>query len=95
MTEANEAPPEPVMAPGPSRIDNTHAYSRRLGQAAAWVVIVGGIVFVATVIFFAGMLLGSSPRSHHGWDHDPWTYGVDGRAGICPMMNSGTPGGRP
>lgn len=52
----------------------------RLGQVAAWVVIVAGVVFVVAVIFFSGLLLGWSSSAHHGWHQ--------GGAGTCPMMNT-------
>jgi hypothetical protein len=57
----------------------------RLGQVAAWVAIVAGIVFVVAVIFFSGLFLGWSSGIHNGWQRG--YYG--GRDGYCPMMEQG------
>jgi hypothetical protein len=67
-----QAPEPPIQAPDPPPAAYTaplppvrHA---RLYQAAAWVVIVAGTVFVLAVVFIAGAELsgrGPTPRPHH------------------------------
>lgn len=69
MAETSESALEPTTA-------------SRLGQVAAWVVIVAGVVFVVAVIFFSGLFLGWSSGSHYGWHRG--YYG--GHTGTCPMM---------
>jgi len=57
-----------------------------LGQAAAWVAIVAGVVFVVAVIFFSGFFLGA--RAGDG-DRYAGHMRPGGMMGTCPMM-SGT-----
>ena len=68
MTQAPEPPIQPPA--GPYRAAPPLAAKHvRLYQAAAWVVIVAGTVFVLAVVFFAGAeLTGHGPqyRHHHG-----------------------------
>jgi len=85
MTETPEPTIEPTTVTGQPRYDNRYGASSRLGQAAAWVVIVAGTLFVVSVILFWGVLLGWSSGSHYGWYRG--YYG--GHAGTCPMMGSG------
>lgn len=66
-------------------VDHRFGAHSRLGQVAAWVVIVAGVVFVVAVIFFSGLMLGWGSGNHYGWRHG---YG-GGRAGTCPMMEPG------
>lgn len=69
MTQAPEPPVQPPAAPptadhpaGPPPA----AKPARLYQAAAWVVIVAGTVFVLAVVFFAGAeLTGKGPQCRH------------------------------
>jgi hypothetical protein len=75
MTETPESTIEPTTMTRPSR----------LGQVAAWVVIIAGIVFVVAVIFFSGLVLGWSSGGHDGWHRG--YYG--GRDGTCSMMAPG------
>ena len=70
---------------GQSGNDQGYGAPGRLGQVAAWVVIVAGVVFVVTVIFFAGLVVGWSSGAHDGWHRG--YYG--GRDGTCPLMGSG------
>lgn len=68
MTQAPEPPIQPPVGPHivAPPLAAKHA---RLYQAAAWVVIVAGTVFVLAVVFFAGAeLSGHGPqyRHHHG-----------------------------
>jgi hypothetical protein len=89
MTETPESAIEPTTATGQPRYDDGYGTSGRLGQVAAWVVIVAGVVFVVAAIFFSGLFLGWSSGSHYGWHHG--YYG--GRDGGCPMMGPGGMGG--
>lgn len=61
--------------------------SSKLYQAAAWVVIVAGIVFIVAVVFFSGAAL--MDRDDHGWHrHHPH--------GKCQMHDGPMgPGGPP
>lgn len=60
---ATPQPPLPGGAQPPSAKPN------RLYQAAAWVAIVAGIVFIVAVIFFAGFGLGRHANIHHRIGH--------------------------
>jgi hypothetical protein len=53
MTETPEAPSQ----------SSGH---RRLGQAAAWVGIVAGVVFIVGAVLFSGLFLGSRLEHHSG-----------------------------
>lgn len=68
-----------------SGVGHQYGAHSRLGQAAAWVVIVAGVVFVVAVVFFSGLMLGWASGGHYGWRHG---YG-GGRGGTCPMMEPG------
>ncbi|HWS92581.1 MAG TPA: hypothetical protein VN306_08845, partial [Mycobacterium sp.] len=76
MTEAPESTIEPTT------VDDRYGTGSRLGQVAAWVVIIAGVVFVAGAIFFSGLFLGWASGSHYGWHRG--YYG--GHDGTCPMM---------
>ncbi|ORV89900.1 hypothetical protein AWC11_13635 [Mycobacterium interjectum] len=89
MTETPEPTIQPTAVTGPPRYDNPYGAPSRLGQAAAWVVIVAGTLFVVSVILFWGLLLGWSSGSHYGWYRG--YYG--GHSGSCPMMGPGGMGG--
>ncbi|ORW53808.1 hypothetical protein AWB90_01505 [Mycobacterium paraense] len=89
MTETPEPTIEPTTVTGPPRHDYRYGASSRLGQAAAWVVIVAGTLFVVSVILFWGLLFGWSSGSHYGWYRG--YYG--GHSGGCPMMGPGGMGG--
>lgn len=60
----------------------------RLGQAAAVVGIVVGVVFIVAVIFFTGFFLAADRSGYEG--PDEWRHsgqmGSSGRPGTCPMM---------
>lgn len=62
MTETPESEREPVAPP---------ARPNRLYQAAAWVIIVAGTVFVASVIFLAGVCAGNGGWRVHHHHHGP------------------------
>jgi hypothetical protein len=83
MTQPPEHPIEPPAGP-PLAYTSTPppvAKHARLYQAAAWVVIVAGTVFVLAVVFFAGAeLTGHGPqyRHHHGMFAPESPNGPDG-----------------
>lgn len=57
--------------------DDRYGPQSHLGQVAAWVVIIAGVVFVVAVIFFSGVFMGWSADGHHGW-HRGYYGGRDG-----------------
>ncbi len=84
MTQTPEPGPVPGTVTRQSGNDDGYGARSRLGQVAAWVVIVAGIVFVVGAIFFSGLVVGWSSGGHYGWHR-----GYDGgRDGTCPMMGS-------
>ncbi|WP_442791179.1 hypothetical protein [Mycobacterium sp. Aquia_216] len=71
MSETSETPTvrsSTATAPAPAEPVVVHR-APRVFQAAAWVAIVAGTVFVLAVIFFTGFLLGKSTGHHHGHHH--------------------------
>ncbi|MDI3312906.1 MAG: hypothetical protein QJR12_01030 [Mycobacterium sp.] len=60
MTET----PEPITGRTPPVTAALHR-PNRLYQAAAWVAIVAGTVFVVAVVFFSGFVLGRHAGPHH------------------------------
>ena len=82
MTETPESTIEPTTATGQLQYDDRYGARSRLGQVAAWVLIIAGAVFVVAVIFFSGLVLGWSSGGHDGW-HRGYSGGRDG---TCPMM---------
>ncbi|MBS4727774.1 hypothetical protein MSM1_05230 [Mycobacterium sp. SM1] len=60
MTET----PEPITGRTPPVTTAPHQ-PNRLYQAAAWVAIVAGTVFVVAVVFFSGFVLGRHAGPHH------------------------------
>ena len=79
-------------APQP-RPDEPAARPNRLGQAAAVVGIVAGILFIVAVIFFSGLMIGAGQGYHHGGYRG---MSGDRPASSCPMMDHGNmmgPGG--
>jgi hypothetical protein len=87
MSETPESTIEPTTVAGQPRLDDRYGAPSRLGQVAAWVVIVAGVVFVVSVIFFSGLFLGWSSGARHGWHRGYY----DGRDGSSPMMGPGGP----
>ena len=70
MTETPENPTVQIAtatdpAPAPVAARNR---TPRVFQAAAWVAIVAGIVFIVSAIFFTGYTLGRH-SGNHGWHH--------------------------
>src|SRR6516165_5027439 len=101
MTQAPEPqfqPPPPGPPPAPALRVAKHS---RLYQAAAWVVIVAGTVFIVAVIFFAGAAVAwhEQPYRHHHGMYAPG--GQEGPEGMFvypggsfpPGMGPGWPGG--
>ena len=99
MTQAPEPqiqPPPPGPPPAPLHVTK-HS---RLYQAAAWVVIVAGTVFVVAVIFFTGAFVAGHD---HPFRHHPGMFGPGGPEGsegmvvfpgpFPPGMGPGWPGG--
>lgn len=85
---------EPPTLTEPSRHDER---ASRLSQALAWVGIIAGVVFVAAVVFYSGLLLGWSSDGYGGHFGRPANHTVPGgKSGSCPMMGSGdmVPGGK-
>lgn len=99
------APPPPPAPPARDRVKPPGLY-----VAAAWVVIVAGIVFILATVFFAGaMVVGFNYdcRHHHGMMfrpggpggpggpwNGPWGYGPGG-PGMAPPFGPGGPGAPP
>ncbi|AKS31094.1 hypothetical protein [Mycolicibacterium goodii] len=85
-TTDNPPPPPaaaaPVVAPPPE--PRRHS---RLVQAAAWVGIVAGVVFIVAVVFGTGFVLGkNSGPGHHHRGHDRPHVMMFHRGGPPPMM---------
>ena len=81
MTQTPESRAASTVTGQPQDDDRSERPSR-LAQAAAWISIIAGVVFVIAVIFFSGFFLGWSSGGHSGWHHG---YSRDG---TCPMMGS-------
>jgi hypothetical protein len=72
-------------APQP-RTEGSDNRPNRLGQAAAVVGIVAGILFIVAVIFFSGLVIGAGQGHHHG---NYRGQSDDRPTNSCPMMNPG------
>ena len=83
MTETleQEIATTPVPPPHKSR-------TPRVYQAAAWVAIVAGVVFIVGAVFFTGFALGRHSGGGHGWQHR-------GHSEMGPRMEPMMPGMRP
>jgi hypothetical protein len=67
MTETPESPKESTIAATGHGAGTTGSQRpSRLGQAAAAVGIVAGVVFIVGVVFFSGFFLGSRSEEHRG-----------------------------
>jgi len=74
-------PPPPVYAEPP------HAHRpNRLYQAAAWVAIVAGVMFIVGAVFFTGFALGRHSGNDGGWRHHRGDSAQFERRGGPPMM---------
>ncbi len=101
MSEISDTPTAPTstaVAPPPTSGPVEH-HTPKVFKAAAWVVIVAGIVFIVAVIFFTGFRLGlaaghgGGPRHHK---HHPAMMQRSGfpNNGRAPAVSPGTgPGG--
>src|SRR5579875_3220670 len=96
MSETSESPTvRHSTATAPVAAEAAAAYrAPRVFQAAAWVAIVAGIVFIIAVIFFTGYTLGKHSGhhgGHHHQHHAAWMHhhGPGGPGGFGP----GGPGG--
>ena len=87
MTETLETS-EPLSEPGPPLHLCAHRPSR-LNQAAAWVAIVAGVVFIVGSIFFTGFFLGR----HSGHDGGGRHHGGPGSSQRLIPMPPGMPMG--
>src|SRR6476619_4709906 len=72
----------------------------RLNAVAAWVGLVAGTVFIVTVIFFSGFILGAHAggghhghHGHHGGGDRGWAQLHRGGPPMFPMGPMGGPGG--
>lgn len=105
MSETSETPTvrtATATEPAPAAVEPAH-YHRppRVFQAAAWVAIVAGIVFIIAVIFFTGYTLGRHAGFHGGhhhkhhaaWMHHHGPGGPGGPGGFGPG-GPGGPGGQ-
>lgn len=98
MTETpatSEPPTGPVVTPEPVAHTpaapvapvETPRQQSRVVQAAAWVGIVAGVVFIVTVVFGTGFYLGAhSGGGHHRGGHDRPGVMMFHRGGPPPMM---------
>ncbi|BBY99533.1 hypothetical protein [Mycolicibacterium fallax] len=104
MTDTPDTPTEPTTAATES---NPAAAPKpnRLYQAAAWVAIVAGTLFIVGTVFFAGMIVGHRADGHGGQQrgHDSGMMqsphhrmgpgGMGGMGAGCPMMRGGMQSG--
>lgn len=74
-------PPPPVYAEPPL----AHR-PNRLYQAAAWVAIVAGVMFIVGAVFFTGFALGRHSGGDGGWRHHRGDNSQFERRGGPPMM---------
>lgn len=92
MTESSESSTETVPTPVPAA-----AKPNRLYQAAAWVAIVAGSLFIVAVIFCTGLALGGHSGGGHFNRHGEHSMmDREGGPSGCPMMQRGhgmMPGG--
>ncbi len=65
------------------RNDESVSRPNRLGQAAAVVGIVAGVLFIVAVIFFSGLMIGAG-HGYHNWGYRGLSD--DRPTSSCPMM---------
>ena len=84
-------PPPPVYAEPP----HAHHRPNRLYQAAAWVAIVAGVMFIVGAVFFTGFALGRHSGGDGGWRHhrgDNSQFERGSGPRMMPMMPGYGPG---
>ena len=86
MTETLELEPATPLVPTARKHRPARVY-----QAAAWVAIVAGVVFIVGAIFFTGFTLGRHSGGGHGW-HQRGHSEMGPR--IAPLMPGMRPGGQ-
>lgn len=75
------------MTEGPQpRTEVSVGRPNRLGQAAAVVGIIAGILFIVAVVFFSGLMIGAGQGYHHGGYRG---MSDDRSRSSCPMMGPG------
>lgn len=95
-----ETPRQTTVSPAATPVAVAPRQHSRLIQAAAWVGIVAGVVFIVAVVFGTGFMLGknSGPGGHHHRGHDRPQITMFHRGGPPPMMpgqfGPGGPGGQ-
>ena len=91
MTETLEQEPATTPVPPPP----THKHRPpRVYQAAAWVAIVAGVVFIVTAIFFSGFALGRHSGGGFGGHHRGHDEMGSRSAPLMPGMRPGGPMGQ-
>lgn len=75
-------PPPPPAYVEPPRAERPN----RLFQAAAWVAIVAGVIFIVGAVFFTGFALGRHGGYDGGWRHHRGDNSDFDRRGGPPMM---------
>jgi hypothetical protein len=98
-TSSSEPATGPLAAASPPPPTESPRRPSRVTQAAAWVGIVAGVVFIVAVIFFSGFMLGAHAGGHHGgWHHggghhNSAMFHRDGPHGEMPPWAPGGSGG--
>jgi len=92
MTEIIEQESEttPVPPPPPHKHRPSRVY-----QAAAWVAIVAGVVFIVGSIFVTGFVLGRHSGGGHGWQHRGHGEMSEMGPRVAPLMPWMRPDGPP
>jgi len=90
MTETLEQ--EPATAPVPPLPPHKRR-PNRVYQAAAWVAIVAGVVFIVGSIFFTGFVLGRHSGGGNGWHHRGHGEMSEMGPRFAPLMPGMRPGG--
>jgi len=89
MTETLEQEPATTPVPSPPRKHRPN----RVYQAAAWVAIVAGVVFIVSAIFFAGFTLGRNSDGGFGGHHRGYGEMGSRSAPLMPGMRPDRPMG--
>jgi hypothetical protein len=93
MTETPESPRESTITAADRSAETTSSKRpSRLGQAAAWVGIVAGVVFIVGAVFFSGFFLASRLEHRAQVMHCEMGGSGEGKGGMGGMGGMG-PGG--